>query len=72
MAVRILQGTGLGIILCTLIGFLLGVTGLGFGLISIVVLTIVTYFPAGYVAARNTHHPYLAAGLASRCILRYC
>ncbi|SMO80371.1 hypothetical protein [Melghirimyces algeriensis] len=58
MLVKIMQGTGLGLVSSIILGILFGVTGMGMTWFTIAVMGLVVYFVTGYVAGRQTDHPY--------------
>lgn len=69
MVAKVIQGTGMGIVVSIVLGVLLGVTGLGIGWLGMGLLFLLTYFTTGYVAARNMEQPYTSAVMATLLVL---
>lgn len=69
MVVRIVQGTSLGLFLSLLTGLVFGLIGLSEGILPLLLLQIITYLPAGYLAGKHEEHPYLSAGLSGACLV---
>lgn len=64
MIIRVIQGVSLGFFLSLVFGLLFGIVGFTTSAISLILLQIITYLPAGYLAGKYEKHSFLSAGLA--------
>ncbi|MDR6227038.1 hypothetical protein [Desmospora profundinema] len=69
MFIKILQGMGAGLILSLVLSVILGFFLMGLDWVFIFLVTLITYLPAGYVAARGYEHPYVSAGIAGLLLM---
>jgi hypothetical protein len=59
----ILRGVAVGLVLSMIVGFFWGMAGLGPGIGYLIIMHIVTYLPAGWIASVKGDHPWMAAGV---------
>lgn len=71
MAVQVIKGAGSGLLLSLIIGLMVAMLGIGFGIVPIILMSLVTYLPTGWVAGRSSDHPFVAAGLAGFLLVMF-
>lgn len=62
MAVQVIKGAGSGLLLSLIIGLMVAMLGIGFGIIPIILMSLASYLPTGgWAAVRGFGHPFVVA-----------